>query len=255
MTAVRYEGAETARPAPGVLEAIAGAEVVFLAPSNPFVSIGPILAVPGIVEALAAKRVVAVSPLVGGKALRGPLAEMMASLGYEPRRPRASPRSTRASPPTSSSTRPTPGSFPGARRAHRYGCPRVESGGGQSGVGGDPVIGIVGGSGDFGQGLAERLRRIGEEVVIGSRHAPRRVRLQRGGLPPLEVVFLSVPPGGVADMAHELRDDLAGPHRRQRRGADRLPRRTGGSAPGELSLAEITAQPPRMPASSPASTP
>jgi LPPG:FO 2-phospho-L-lactate transferase len=82
--AVRYEGAEAAAPAPGVLEALADAEVVFLAPSNPFVSILPILAVPGIRAALAGKRVVAVSPLVRGKALRGPLAEMMASLGHEP---------------------------------------------------------------------------------------------------------------------------------------------------------------------------
>ncbi|HET9213146.1 MAG TPA: 2-phospho-L-lactate transferase [Gaiellaceae bacterium] len=82
--AVRYEGAERAAPAPGVLDAIEAAEVVFLAPSNPFVSILPILAVPGVRAALAAKRVVAVSPLVRGKALRGPLAEMMASLGHEP---------------------------------------------------------------------------------------------------------------------------------------------------------------------------
>ncbi len=84
VTAVRYEGAGSAHPAPGVLEAIAAAELVFLAPSNPFVSIQPILAVPGIVEALGGKRVVAVSPLVGGKALRGPLAEMLVSLGHEP---------------------------------------------------------------------------------------------------------------------------------------------------------------------------
>jgi len=84
VTAVRYEGAEAARPAPGVVEAIAEAEVVFLAPSNPFVSIRPVLAVPGIAEALVGKRVVAVSPLVRGQALRGPLAEMMASLGHEP---------------------------------------------------------------------------------------------------------------------------------------------------------------------------
>jgi LPPG:FO 2-phospho-L-lactate transferase len=84
VTAVRYEGAAEAQPAPGVLEAIAGAEMVFLAPSNPFVSIRPILAVPGIAEALAEKRVVAISPLVRGRALRGPLAGMMASLGYEP---------------------------------------------------------------------------------------------------------------------------------------------------------------------------
>ena len=81
---LRYEGAEGAAPARGVVEALAAADTVFLAPSNPFVSIHPILAVPGIREALAGKRVVAVSPLIGGKALRGPLSEMMASLGHEP---------------------------------------------------------------------------------------------------------------------------------------------------------------------------
>ena len=84
--AVRADGAEAATPAPGVLEAIAEAGMVFLAPSNPFVSIGPILAVPGIVEALAARResVVALAPLVGGRALRGPLVDMLDSLGHEP---------------------------------------------------------------------------------------------------------------------------------------------------------------------------
>jgi LPPG:FO 2-phospho-L-lactate transferase len=81
---VRFEGADESRPAPGVLEAIAEADVVLLAPSNPFVSIRPILAVPGIEKALRERRVAAISPLVGGKALRGPLAEMMASLGHEP---------------------------------------------------------------------------------------------------------------------------------------------------------------------------
>ena len=81
---VRFEGADESRPAPGVFEAIAEADVVLLAPSNPFVSIRPILAVPGIEKALRERRVAAISPLVGGKALRGPLAEMMASLGHEP---------------------------------------------------------------------------------------------------------------------------------------------------------------------------
>ena len=81
---MRYDGADEARPAPGVLEAIGEADLVVIAPSNPFVSIRPILAVPGIEEALAKKRVAAISPLVGGKAIRGPLAEMMTSLGYEP---------------------------------------------------------------------------------------------------------------------------------------------------------------------------
>ena len=84
--AVRYEGAAAAHPAPGVLDAIAGAETVFFAPSNPFVSIGPILAVEALREAVAARRerVAAISPLVAGKALRGPLAGMLASLGHEP---------------------------------------------------------------------------------------------------------------------------------------------------------------------------
>ena len=83
--AVRYAGAEEARPAPGVLEALERAEIVFLAPSNPFVSIGPILAVPGVADAVAARvgPSVAVSPLVGGRAVRGPLAEMLSSLGHE----------------------------------------------------------------------------------------------------------------------------------------------------------------------------
>jgi LPPG:FO 2-phospho-L-lactate transferase len=81
---VRYEGAETARPAPGVLATLARADAVLIAPSNPFVSIGPILAVPGIREAVEAHaRVAAVSPLVGGRAIRGPLAGMMETLGHE----------------------------------------------------------------------------------------------------------------------------------------------------------------------------
>jgi LPPG:FO 2-phospho-L-lactate transferase len=83
VTGVRYEGAETAAPAPGVLEAIEAAELVVVAPSNPFVSILPILAIPGVSAAVAGKRVAAISPLVGGKAFRGPLAEMLVSLGHE----------------------------------------------------------------------------------------------------------------------------------------------------------------------------
>jgi LPPG:FO 2-phospho-L-lactate transferase len=81
---VRYEGSESARPAPGVLESIDEADLVVIAPSNPYVSVFPILAVSGIREALEPKRVAALSPLVGGKALRGPLAEMMESLGNDP---------------------------------------------------------------------------------------------------------------------------------------------------------------------------
>jgi LPPG:FO 2-phospho-L-lactate transferase len=84
--AVRFAGVEAARPGPGVLDAIAGADVVVVCPSNPVVSIGPILAVPGIREAMIARRrdTVAVSPIVAGAALKGPADHMMAELGYEP---------------------------------------------------------------------------------------------------------------------------------------------------------------------------
>lgn len=80
---LRFEG-EVA-PAPGVLDAIASAETVVLAPSNPFVSIGPILAVAGLRDALrdATAPIVAVSPIVGGAAIKGPAAAMLASLDHE----------------------------------------------------------------------------------------------------------------------------------------------------------------------------
>jgi LPPG:FO 2-phospho-L-lactate transferase len=82
---IRFDGAETARPAPGVLAAIAAADIVVIAPSNPFISIDPILAVPGIRAAVEARRddVVAVSPIVAGRALRGPAAAMLSTLGHE----------------------------------------------------------------------------------------------------------------------------------------------------------------------------
>jgi LPPG:FO 2-phospho-L-lactate transferase len=76
---VVYEGAEQARPAPGVLEALADADAILLAPSNPFLSLQPILAVPEIAHALTRRRVrcVAVSPLVAGRAVTGPLDRML----------------------------------------------------------------------------------------------------------------------------------------------------------------------------------
>jgi LPPG:FO 2-phospho-L-lactate transferase len=83
VTGIRRHGLETARPTPEVLRAIAEADLIVIAPSNPFVSIGTILAVPGILDALirAPSRVVAVSPVVGGRALRGPADRMLESLG------------------------------------------------------------------------------------------------------------------------------------------------------------------------------
>jgi LPPG:FO 2-phospho-L-lactate transferase len=82
VTAMRFEGASDAAPAPGLLDAIANAEAIILCPSNPFISIGPILAVPGIREALQLRRdkVAAISPIVGGRALKGPAAKMMQSM-------------------------------------------------------------------------------------------------------------------------------------------------------------------------------
>ncbi len=81
---VRFAGASTAEPAPGVLDAIYSAEFVVLAPSNPVTSIGPILAVPGIREALrkTSARVVAVSPIVGTAAVTGPAAALLQSHGF-----------------------------------------------------------------------------------------------------------------------------------------------------------------------------
>jgi LPPG:FO 2-phospho-L-lactate transferase len=87
--ALRFEGAETATPAPGALEAIASAELLLIAPSNPYVSIAPILAVPAIHAALASRHVpcIAVSPLIGGRAVKGPADRMLARLagGTAPR--------------------------------------------------------------------------------------------------------------------------------------------------------------------------
>ena len=79
---VRFEGATHAQPAPGVLEALHEADLILIAPSNPYVSIGPILAVERIRSALERRRVpcVAISPLIGGKAVKGPAADMLARL-------------------------------------------------------------------------------------------------------------------------------------------------------------------------------
>jgi LPPG:FO 2-phospho-L-lactate transferase len=85
VASVRFAGADRSAPAPGVLDALAGADVVVVAPSNPVVSIGPVLAVPGVREAVAARRdsVVAVSPLVGGRALKGPADRLLRELGHD----------------------------------------------------------------------------------------------------------------------------------------------------------------------------
>lgn len=80
-----FRGVAKAKPAQGVLTAIRGAAGIVFCPSNPLISVGPILAVPGIREAIRRRKApcVAVSPIVGGKALKGPAAEMMRGLGHE----------------------------------------------------------------------------------------------------------------------------------------------------------------------------
>lgn len=85
VSGIRFAGAERAHPAPGVLNAIGSADTVIVAPSNPLVSIAPVLAVPGVQAALEASRdrCVAVSPIVGGAALKGPADRMLRELGHE----------------------------------------------------------------------------------------------------------------------------------------------------------------------------
>jgi LPPG:FO 2-phospho-L-lactate transferase len=80
---ILFSGAETATPAPGVLEAIAAADCVLLPPSNPVVSVGAILAVPGIAEAVCAKTVVGVSPIIGGAPVRGMADACLTAIGVE----------------------------------------------------------------------------------------------------------------------------------------------------------------------------
>lgn len=84
VTAVRFDGADAATPAPGVLDAISQAEVVVIAPSNPIVSVDPVLAVPGVRDAVEAARdhTVAVSPIVAGAALKGPADRLLHELGH-----------------------------------------------------------------------------------------------------------------------------------------------------------------------------
>jgi LPPG:FO 2-phospho-L-lactate transferase len=85
VTDVTFAGADVARPAPGVLDALVDAELLVICPSNPIVSIGPILAVPGVRSAVVARResVVAVSPIIAGAALKGPADRLLTELGFE----------------------------------------------------------------------------------------------------------------------------------------------------------------------------
>jgi LPPG:FO 2-phospho-L-lactate transferase len=79
----RFEGVDSARPSPEAAAALRAAELVVLCPSNPFVSMGPILALAGVKELIAARPAIAVSPIVGGEAIKGPAAKMLRELGLD----------------------------------------------------------------------------------------------------------------------------------------------------------------------------
>jgi len=83
VTGFRFAGAATARPTPACLAALEGADAIVFCPSNPFVSLGPILALPGIRERIWQRPAVAVTPIIGGQALKGPAGKMLAELGHE----------------------------------------------------------------------------------------------------------------------------------------------------------------------------
>lgn len=83
VTGFRFAGIEAARPAPGVVEALQAADAIILCPSNPFISLDPILAVPGLRAAIPDVPVIAVSPIIGGQAVKGPAAQLMRDLGHE----------------------------------------------------------------------------------------------------------------------------------------------------------------------------
>ncbi len=84
VTGFRFQGVENTRPAPGILQAIDRADLIVICPSNPWVSVDPILAVPGIRPALAEKLVLAISPIIAGKAVKGPAAKMYQEMGISP---------------------------------------------------------------------------------------------------------------------------------------------------------------------------
>ena len=189
--AVRYEGAASSASARASLEALDTADVIVIAPSNPYVSIGPILAVPAIRSALETRAVpaVAVSPLVGGRAVKARptgcspasrrnhsrprrLALRGADRRARLRRSRRGRRGSRRRARDHADRRA--GADDGRRRpppARRVGAGRRRSRSGSGAV----RIAIVGGTGGFGRALAQRLQRIGENAVIGSRD-PERAR-------------------------------------------------------------------------------
>ncbi len=175
---VRFEGAENAAPAPGVLEAIDTADRIVIAPSNPYVSIWPILAVAGIRAALVARRAscIAVSPLIGGRAVKGPLDRMLPRMAGGTTPSHVADRYTglidalvidEADAPAVAAVplHVTSTLMDDVATARRLAC---------VGARGCAVkVAVIGGTGSFGLACARRLKEAGHEVVIGSRDAAR----------------------------------------------------------------------------------
>jgi LPPG:FO 2-phospho-L-lactate transferase len=84
VTGFRFDGIEQARPAPGVLESLSDADIVVFCPSNPWVSLDPILGIRGIRTGVESNPVFMVSPIIAGRTVKGPAAKMYAELGIEP---------------------------------------------------------------------------------------------------------------------------------------------------------------------------
>ena len=221
----RCDSRATARPAPGVLEALAGADAIVIAPSNPYVSIWPILAVEEIRAALLARRVpcVAVSPLVGGRAVKGPADRMLARMagGTTPAHVAGCYAGLIDALVVDESDAAGPLAVrrivdPDADDRSR----RVAPAGRDGARGGRMKVAVVGGTGSFGEAVARRLVDAGVEVVIGSRDADRARdaagaigRAPRGPRTTtrsadVDLVLLAVKSEAAVDTARDLRQAI-----------------------------------------------
>ena len=176
--AIDVVGAEKAAPAPGVVEAIAEADLLVIAPSNPYVSVGPILAVSEIRAALAARTAprIAVSPLIGGRAVKGPVDRMLTRMagGTTPAHVAACYMGLIDVLVIDRADAPAEAGDPTARHRHADERPRRRPGARHDDPRGRGMkIAVIGGTGSFGVALARRLVSAGYDVVIGSRDAER----------------------------------------------------------------------------------
>ena len=221
MDAVEYDGASERPPAPGVLEALADADAIVLAPSNPYLSIGPILAVDAIREAIdaPARRCVAVSPLVGGAAVTGP--PTVCSRAWQAGRLHATWRVvTRADrrPRDRRGRRSGGGRRRARRRADAHARPTRTSGAWPRSSWRRRARSDRRRDGAVRRALATRLVEAGVEVVIGSRDAARAQEVARElgctgatnaeACAEADLVVLAVNADAALDTARELRDAI-----------------------------------------------